>query len=228
MLPAPFRYPFRGERAVDALLVGGALHLLTVYVPVVPLIPLVPVLGYLLVVFAALSTREPADRFDSLPAYPGVRSVLRTGLRGAVVVASFLVPATVVLLVTVAGASQLTLTPGDVSAGTSVAFALGSTTSLLLAVVCVYLLPAALANFLANGRILAAYDTDVLARAAGHGAYFYDVLVGLVAGAVLLTVAGATVSVAVGFFVAFYAELVAVGFWSRGVSRALPDVVAAA
>lgn len=225
MLPAPLRYPFRGERAVDALLVGGALHLLTVYVPVVPLIP---VLGYLLAVFVALSGRASTDRFESLPAFPGVRDVVRTGLGGAVVVASYLLPAAVVLVVTVAGASQLSLAPGEVGVGTSLGFALGSTTSLLLAIACVYLLPAALANFLARGRIRAAFDTDVLLRAATHGAYFYDVLVGVVAGALLLVVAGATISFAVGFFVAFYAELVAVGYWSRGVNRALPDVVDAA
>jgi len=225
MLPAPLLYPFRGERAVDALLVGGALHLLTAYVPVAPL---VPVLGYLLTVFAVLSGRTPADRFESLPAFPGVREVVRTGLAGTVVVASYLLPATVVLVVTVAGASRLSLTPGAVDVGTSLGFALGSTTSLLLAVACLYLLPAALANFLATGRIRAAVDTDVLVRAATHGAYFYDVLVGIVVGAVLLVVAGATVSFAVGFFVAFYAELVAVGFWSRGVNRALPDVAGAA
>lgn len=225
MLPAPLRYPVRGERAVDVLLVGGALHLLTAYVPVVTLIP---VLGYLLVVFLELAGRESAGRFESLPAFPGVREVLRTGLGGAVVVASYLLPAAVVLVVTVAGASQLSLTPGDVNVGTSLGFALGSTTSLLLAVALGYLLPAALVNFLAHGRIRAAYDLDVLGRAARHGAYFYDVLVGAVAGGLLLAVAGATVSLAVGFFVAFYAELVAVGFWSRGVGRALPDVVDAA
>lgn len=223
MVPAPLLYPFRGERRADALLAGGGLHLLAVYVPVVPL---VVALGYLLVVFGETASRESADRYDALPAFADLRRITRTGVSGAVVVAAFLLPAAVVLLVTVAGVSQLSLSPEDVTLGTSVGFVLGSTTSLLLAVTFLYLLPAALANYLATGRLRGAVDRDVLARAATHAAYFYDVTVGVVAGALLLVVASATTAVAVGFFVAFYAELVAVAFWARGISRALPDVAA--
>jgi hypothetical protein len=120
----------------------------------------------------------------------------------------------------------LSLSPEDLTLGTSAGFVLGSTTSLLLAVTFLYLLPAALANYLATGRLRAAVDVDVLGRAATHAAYFYDVTVGLVVGSLLLVVASATTAIAVGFFVAFYAELVAVAFWARGVSRALPGVAA--
>ncbi|NIB99528.1 DUF4013 domain-containing protein [Halobacterium sp. R2-5] len=221
MVPAPLSYPFRGERRVDALLAGGGLHLLSVYVPVVPL---VVALGYLLVVFGETASRGSDDRYDVLPAFADVRRIVRTGVGGATVVAAFLLPAAVVLVVTVAGVSQLSLSPGDVTIGTSVGFVLGSTTSLLLAVAFFYLLPAALANYLATGQLRGAVDVDVLTRAATHAAYFYDVTVGLVAGGLLLVVAGFTTAIAVGFFVAFYAELVAVAFWARGVSRALPDV----
>ncbi|MUV60518.1 DUF4013 domain-containing protein [Halobacterium sp. CBA1126] len=163
-----------------------------------------------------------------MPQFRNVREILRVGLGGAVVVVAFLLPATVTLLVTVAGASQLSLSAGDVPFTVSFGFALGSTTSLLLAVVFVYLLPAALANYLARRQLRAAFDLDVLRRAAVHGGYFYDVLVGVVAGSLLLVAARATAPFAVGFFVAFYGELVTVAFWSRGVSRAIPDVVDAA
>jgi len=223
MVPAPLSYPFRGERRVDALLAGGGLHLLAVYVPV---LPLMAVLGYLLVVFGETASRGDDERFDALPALGDVRQVVRTGVEGTVVVVGFLLPATVVLLVTVAGVSQLSLSPGDVSFGTSAGFVLGSTTSLLLAVTFLYLLPAALANYIATGRLRGAVDIDVLGRAATDAAYFYDVTVGLVAGSFLLVVASATTAIAVGFFVAFYAELVAVAFWARGVNRALPGVAA--
>ncbi len=222
MVPAPFAYPFRGERGVDTLLVGGALHLVSVYLPVAPL---VVVLGYLLVVLRETASRDAETRFDALPQFRNVREILRVGLGGAVVVAAFLLPATVTLLVTVAGASQLSLSAGNIPFTVSFGFALGSTTSLLLAVVFVYLLPAALVNYLARRQLRAAFDPDVLRRAAVHGAYFYDVLVGVVAGSLLLVVARATTPFAVGFFVAFYGELVMVAFWSRGVSRSIPDVV---
>ncbi|WP_233745236.1 DUF4013 domain-containing protein [Halobacterium bonnevillei] len=224
MLPAPFRYPLRGERGVDTVLIGGGLHLLAVYVPVLPLIV---VLGYLLVVFRETSRRADRQRYDALPPFRDVLATTRAGVGGAVVVVAYLLPAAVTLLVTVAGLSQTSIDPQNISVGTSVGFVAGSTASLLLAVVFLYLLPAALANYLARGRIRGAFDHEVLLRAASDGAYFYDVLVGLVAGGLLLVVARATTAYAIGFFVAFYAELVVVGFWSRAVSRALPSVTAA-
>ncbi|MCD2204354.1 DUF4013 domain-containing protein [Halobacterium sp. KA-6] len=225
MVPAPFAYPFRGERGFDTLLAGGALHLLSVYVPVAPL---VVVLGYLLVVLRETAGRDADERFDALPPLGNIREILRLGVGGTVVVAAFLLPAAVTLLVTVAGATQFSLPAGEIPFTVSLGFALGSTTSLLLAVAFVYLLPAALANYLATGRLRAAIDLDVLRRAAAHGGYFYDVLVGVVVGSLLLIVARATTPFAVGFFVAFYAEVVTIAFWSRGVSRAIPDVVDAA
>ncbi|MFB6268619.1 MAG: DUF4013 domain-containing protein [Halobacterium sp.] len=224
-IPAPLRYPFRGQRGVDTLLAGGALHLLSVYVPV---LPLVPVLGYLVVVLGETSRRDSHHRYDELPPFGDLKRVLRRGVGGSVVVAAFLLPATLTLLVTVAGLSQAPIYPEDVSIGTSLGFVAGSTASLLLAVVFLYLLPAALANYAAEQRVRAAFDRSVLVRAARDAAYFYDVVVGLVAGGLALVAAGATTAYAVGFFVAFYGELVAVAYWSRGVSRALPDVASRA
>lgn len=221
MVPAPLLYPFRGEHRVDALLAGGGLHLLAVYVPV---LPLVVVIGYLLVVFGETAGRDDAQRYDALPAFEGLRCVVRKGVGGTVVLAAFLLPAVVVLVVTVAGVSRLSLSPGDVTFGTSAGFVLGSTTSLLLAVTFLYILPAALANYLATGRLRGAVNVDVLGRAATHAAYFYNLTVGLVVSSLLLVVASATTALVVGFLIAFYAELVAVAFWARGVHRALPGV----
>lgn len=223
MVPAPLLYPFGGQRGVDTLLVGGALHLLSVYVPVLPLLP---VLGYLLLVLGETSRRDSRTRFDQLPPVEDFGQLLRRGVGGAVVVVAFLLPAAVTLVVTVAGLSQTSLSPADISIGTSLGFVAGSTASLLLAILFVYLLPAALANYVSRGQIRAAFDRGVLVRAARHGAYFYDVVLGIVVSGFVLVVASATTAYAVGFFVAFYGELVAVAFWSRGVSRALPGVTA--
>jgi hypothetical protein len=221
MVPAPLLYPFRGQRGVDTLLVGGALHLLSVYVPV---LPLVPVLGYLVVVLGDTSVRDSPSRYAALPPLSDGREILRRGVGGAVVLTAFLLPATVTLLVTVAGLSQSSLSADEIGIGTSLGFVTGSTASLMLAVLFLYLLPAALANYVSTGSVRAAFDREVLVRAARHGAYFYDVVLGLVVGGFVLVVASATTAYAVGFFVAFYGELVAVAFWSRGVSRALPSV----
>lgn len=223
MVPAPLLYPFRGQRGVDTLLVGGALHLLSVYVPV---LPLVPVLGYLLVVLAETSRRDSRTQFGQLPPVEDLGQLLRRGVGGTVVVVAFLLPAAVTLVVTVAGLSQTSLSPAEISVGTSLGFVTGSTASLLLAILFVYLLPAALANYVSRGRVRAAFDRGVLVDAARHGAYFYDVVLGMVVGGFVLVVASATAAYAVGFFVAFYGELVAVAFWARGVSRALPGVTA--
>lgn len=217
-VPRPFRYAFRGERAVDTLLIGGGLHLVSVYLPVVPL---VVVLGYLVSVLGTAVAASRAERFDALPPFRDVPGLIRRGVGGTAVVAAFLSPAAVTLLVTVAGLSRLSLSPDELTAGTSLGFVAGSTASLLLAAVFVYLLPAALANYETRSNLRAAVDVDVLRRAGTNGAYFYNVLAGVAAGGLLLVVARATTPYAVGFFVAFYAELVAVGYWSRGVAVVL-------
>lgn len=221
MVPAPFRYPLRGHRAIDVLLVGGALHLLNVYVPVVPL---VVVLGYLVVVLAETATHEPVVRFDALPSVPSFVDSVRYGLGGTFVVAAFLTPAVVVLLVTVAGLTRLPLSPESVTMGRSVGFLAGSTASLGLAVAFFYVLPAALARYGVTGRIGAAFNTRAVRAAVSDGAYFYNVLVGAVVGALGLVVGAATAQYVVGFVVMFYAEIVTIGFWSRGLGRVLETV----
>lgn len=223
MIPAPFRYPFRGDRAVDVLLVGGALHLVSVYVPVLPLIV---VLGYLVVVLRETATRDAPDRFDALPSRPSVVDVVRTGLGGAFVVAASLVPSVVVLLVTVGGLSRLSLSPTAATVGRSFGFVAGSTASLLLALVFLSVLPAGLLRYGVTGRIRAAFDAGALGAAVTDGAYFYNVLVGTVVGAAGVVVGAATAQFVVGFPIAFYAELVAVAFWSRGLDSVLETISA--
>lgn len=221
MVPAPFRYPLRGNRAIDVLLVGGALHLVSVYVPIVPL---VVVLGYLVVVLAETAKRGPVDRFDALPAVPGFVDLVRTGFGGAVVVGLFLAPAALVLLVTVAGLTRVPLSPESISMGRSVGFLAGSTASLTLAVAFFYVLPAGLVRYGVTGRIRSAFDARAFRVAVRDGAYFYHVLVGAVVGGLGLILGAITTQYVVGFAIAFYAELVAVAFWSRGLGSVLKTI----
>lgn len=221
MVPAPFRYPFRGNRPIDVLLVGGALHLVNVYVPVAPL---VVVLGYLVGVLAETANRDPVDRFEALPSVPGFVDLLRAGFGGAVVVGVFLAPAAIVLLVTVAGLSRVPLSPESITMGRSLGFHAGSTASLTLAVAFYYVLPAALVRYGITDRLGAAFDAGAMRAAVSDGAYFYNVLVGTVVGALGVILGAITAQYVVGFAIAFYAELVAVAFWSRGLGRVLETI----
>lgn len=214
MIPAPFSVPFRADRTVDVILLGGGLHLAHVFVPV---LPLVIVLGYHVTVLAELAGRDWRTRFDTLPGFTEPRTLIRRGIGATLVVATYLLPATGTLVVTVYGLTGQSLSPDAVGLGTSLGFVTGATASLLLAVTFLYLLPAALVSYGSRGRLRAAVDTEVLGSAAADASYFYNVVVGLVVGSVLLTVAGALVDIAVGFFLAFYGEVVMVAFWSRGV-----------
>lgn len=221
MVPTPFRYPLRGNRAIDVLLVGGALHLVSVYVPVAPLIV---VLGYLVVVLGETTTRDPVDRFEALPSVPGFVDLVRTGFGGAVVVGVFLAPAAIVLLVTVAGLTRVPFSSASVTMERSVGFLAGSTASLTLAVAFLYVIPVGLLRYGITGRIRAAFDTGAVRTAVRDGAYFYNVLVGAVVGALGLILGAITTQYVVGFVIAFYAEIVAVAFWSRGLGRVLATI----
>lgn len=216
VVPTPFTVPFRGERTLDTLLIGGVLHILAVYVPVVPL---VIVVGYLLTLLGAVTTLGRTDRLESLPRFGLDRSLVRTGLGGSVVVVAYLLPAVLTLLITVAGTTRRSLTVETIDIGTSMGFVLGSTTALLLAVVFVYLLPAALANYVLEGRLRAAFAFGHLRRTASDAAYFYNTVVGIVFGALALSLSAPLFPIAVGFFLAFYGEIVAVSYWGRGLRQ---------
>ncbi|MFW6321459.1 MAG: DUF4013 domain-containing protein, partial [Halohasta sp.] len=179
MIPAPFRYPFRSDRGVDTLLIGGGLHLAAVYLPVVPF---VLVAGYLLRVLAETAERDRLDRFEVLPSVSvdDLGSLFRLGLGGSAITAAYFLPASGMLLITVFGLTNQAPTPGEIDLGTSLAFVAGSTASLLLAISVLYLLPAALVGYVRRRRLQAAFDLDALSRAAADGVYFYNVVTGLV------------------------------------------------
>lgn len=213
MLRAAVSYPLRGDRPVDRLLVGGGLHLLAAFLP---LVPYVLVLGYLLRALedASGSRRGEADPPPWRPVVP----LVRRGLGGALVVAAFLAVPVALLAGTLLAASG-----GRAPTGRSegVLFLAASTATLVAALAFAYPLPAALSNYARSGRLRAAFDGAALRRAATDARYFYAVAVGVAAGAVGLAVAEALVGVAVGFFLAFYVELVVVAAWARGLAPVL-------
>jgi hypothetical protein len=216
MLRETLGYPLRGDHAVETLLVGGLCHLLAAFVPVVPL---VPVVGYLV---CALERRARTDRPDlpetTPPTFHDPRTVLRRGLGGSLVVVAYLAVPTVVLVVTLGGTVSQSL--GRVPAiGLSLGFFTASTVTLLVAVGFAYLLPAGLSAYAVGGSIRYAFDASAVRSIVTDARYF----VAWGVASVVLALAGVLFAplnaVGGGFFLAFYAEVVAVGLWGRGVVR---------
>jgi hypothetical protein len=214
MLREALGYPLRGDHAVETLLVGGLCHLLAAFVPVVPL---VPVVGYLV---CALDDRARTDRPDlpetPPPTFHDPRAVLWRGLGGSLVVVAYLAVPTLVLVVTLGGTVSRSLgsVPG---VGLSLGFYTASTVTLLVAVLFAYLLPAGLSAYAVRGSIRAAFDPGAVRAVATDARYFVTWGVAVVVVSLAAVGFAPLNAVGAGFFLAFYAEVVAVGLWGRGV-----------
>jgi hypothetical protein len=213
------RYPVTGPGGVESLLVGGGLHLLAVYLPVAPF---VVVLGYLVAVIVHTASDHDAERHGAPavvtlpPTREQARRLLVDGLRGTVVCVAYLAVPTVVTAVTVrgvvGGVSRLT-------AGSGVALLVGGTAALLSAAVFGYPLPAALAAVGRHRRLRPAFDRELLRATATDARYFVGWTTGVAALAMGAAAARPLTAVGVGFFLAFYAEVVAAAQWGWGTSR---------
>lgn len=204
-------YPIRGSPRVDALVVGGGLHLLAVWIPVVPF---VAVAGYLARVLAA--TADPNTAADR-PNWRPVRSLLRDGLRLFATAAGYLAVPAVLLGVTLGGPLEAVDPTG---ATDGVFFIVGSTVSTVLALALCYPLPAALVAVARERSLRAAVDTTLVGAATRDAGYLVATL--LSAGG--LGVAAGTYellnAVALGFFVGFYVEVVAAAAVGTATGRA--------
>lgn len=213
MIPKILTYPVRGSRRVDALVVGGGLHLLAVWLPV---LPFVAVAGYLARVLVATATAGP-DADPERPDWRPVGPLLRDGLRAAATVVGYLAVPVVLLTVTLGGPLE-----GVDPTGTTdgIFFIVGTTVSTLLAAALSYPLPAALVAVSRERSLRAAVDARLVGAATRDAGYLVAVL--LAAGG-LGVVAGAYATlnaVALGFFVAFYAEVVAAAAVGSATARA--------
>ncbi|TKX78185.1 DUF4013 domain-containing protein [Halorubrum sp. SD626R] len=206
-------FPVRGSPRVDALLVGGGLHLLAVWVPLLPFVA----------VAARTRERYPATAETEShvdPERPGWRPVgalLRDGLRVAVTTVGYLAVPVVLLVVTLGGPLE-----GFDPTGTTdgLLFTVGSTVSTLLAAAICYPLPAALAAVAREGKLRAAVNTTLVGAAAQDAGYLVATL--LAAGGLGLTAAayGPLNRVALGFFCLFYVEVVAAAAVGKATGRA--------
>lgn len=204
MLRAALRYPIRGERGYERVLVGGGLALASAFVP---LVPLVFVAGYVVRVLSHTGGGGGDALRDVPPGFDGVLDLFRDGLAAVVVGAAYLLVPAAVLAVTVGG-----LLGGDADVatpGAATGVLVGSTAALALAVAFVYPLPAALVGYATRRRLRAAFDVGLLLRAAGDGRYLFAWLVGVAALGTAAALFGPLNALALGFFLAFYAAAVA-------------------
>lgn len=206
-------YPIRGSPRVDALVVGGGLHLLAVWIPV---LPFVAVAGYLARVLAATATVDPdtaADRPDWRP----VGSLLRDGLRLFATAAGYLAVPAVLLGVTLGGPLEAVDPTG---ATDGFFFIVGSTVSTVLALALCYPLPAALVAVARERSLRAAVDTTLVGTATRDAGYLVATLLSAGGLGVAAGVYELLNAVALGFFVGFYVEVVAAAAVGAATGRA--------
>jgi hypothetical protein len=213
MIPSILTYPVRGSRRVDAVVVGGGLHLLAVWLPV---LPFVAVGGYLARVLVATAAAGP-DTNPQRPDWRPIGPLLRDGLRATATVVGYLAVPVILLTVTLGGPLE-GIDPTGTTDG--IFFIVGTTVSTLLAFALCYPLPAALVAVSRERSLRAAVDTRLVGAATRDAGYLVAVL--LAAGGLALVFAAyaALNAVALGFFAAFYAEVVAAAAVGQATARA--------
>lgn len=197
---AALAYPFGGEPRFDAVLVGGGLHLLAVWIP---LVPFLAVAGYLVRVLEETAT-APRLRDAARPNWRPVGPLLRDGAVAAGICLAYLAIPIGLLVVTLGGPLERVDPTGGAD---GLVFLVGSTVVLLVALAAAYPLPAALAAYARRRRIRAAFDRRLLAIATRDGGYLFAVVVAAT-GLALTAAAYAPLNrLALGFFFAFVVEV---------------------
>lgn len=206
-------YPIRGSRRLDIVLVGGGLHLLAVWFP---LLPFIAVAGYLARVLAATARAESYVNPER-PGWKPVGDLLRDGVRLLATMGGYLAVPVVLLTVTLGGPLESADPTGTTD---GLIFLLASTVSTMLALAICYPLPAALVAVARDHSLRAAVDTRLIGTATRDAGYLVATL--LTAGGLGITAAVYTTlnHLALGFFVGFYAEVVAAAAIGEAAGRA--------
>lgn len=214
MLREAFRYPTRGDDAVETFLIGGGLHLaaalvLPLFFPLA-LVPLVFVAGYLVRVLDHVASTDPPELRGDVdpPTFSDPVRLFREGLVAAVVTVVYLVVPVAMLLITVGGAMTRRAQASSLGFGGTLGFLGGSIVTLLIVISIVYFLPAGLVAYASTRRVRAAFEWRRLKRFGGRGTYFFAFWVSIAVGALVAAAVGPLNTVALGFFVLFYAEVV--------------------
>lgn len=216
MLLEALRYPFAGERRLDAVLVGGGLHLLATALPV---LPLVPVVGYLVRVLRHVATDEsPGSRTaldEGPPDWRPVVPLFVDGVTAIGVVVIYLLVPIALLAGTMAVAGGGALNPTTLGSG--VLFYAGSTLVFVTALAAIYPLPAALVAYATDG-LRPAFSPNRLQNAVRDAQYLVATLTALAVLGVAAGIFAPLNRIALGFFVAFSVEVAAAVVVARSTS----------
>jgi hypothetical protein len=182
MFEAALRYPTNGEKALERLLIGGVLVILSVFV-----LPIFVVYGYLVRSIAAVAAGE-----EEPPAWNDWAELFVDGLKAFVVgVAYAIVPFLLALLFFVP-VSVGTAVGGDGNAGVLAGVSvLAFLVTVAIGMAVAYVVMAALTNFAVEGRFGAAFDLGAIGQFATSGPYLVAIVLGIgiqIALALLITI----------------------------------------
>lgn len=208
MLEAALRYPLKSDDRVATLIIGGLLLVLSVLV-----LPVFVLQGYLVRVLDSSARGE-----TEAPSFTDWGGLFVDGLKLTVVnVVVGVVVAVPFLAVTALFTGGL-FAVGDSAGGVTALGAVGALVFVLLSVfalVVSYFLPAMFANFAVEGRLGAAFDLRTVRSVAFTTDYLVAVLLAVVLGSVINTVAAPFALLLVGIPMLFYGQVVTYYLFGR-------------
>jgi hypothetical protein len=205
MLEEALRYPTNGENALERLVIGGVLVILSALV-----LPAFLVYGYLVRSLAAVAAGD-----EEPPTFDGWEELFVDGIKAFVIALVYaLVPVllAVAFLVPVGVGSSM---GGDSAAGILAGVgALGFLASLVVAVAVTYVIMAALSNFAVEGRLGAAFDLGAVGGLATSEPYLLAVVLAIVVQVIVSAVIFAAVIFTFGLALIVLVPLGAfINFW---------------
>ena len=223
MLEDALKFPWKGEKNVETILIGGVLSLLGVF-----FVPTLFVYGYLVRVI-----RQVAAGDDELPpVFDEWGDLLVDGVLAFVIsLVYFLVPALVITVGALAWVLPVGVgtsvggTGGDSIAilGVLLAFVTAAV-GLLTLLAAVYLFPAAIAAFARTGSFGAAFSPSIIRQIGADGDYATAWLIAVVIGIIAQIVAGAVAITVLGLifvpFISFYGNIASAYAIGRGIEDA--------
>lgn len=225
MLEAAIRYPTTGERALERVVVGGVLLLLSVFV-----LPAFLVYGYLVRSTAAVAAGD-----EEPPSFDDWTTLLVDGLKAFVVAFVYgVVPVALAVFVPVSAVSVANgADTGRAMAGLGV---LAVILLVAVALVVAYVVMAALTTFAVADRLAAAFDLRAVFEFATTGPYLVAIVLAIVVqvlvGAVVLAAVVFTfglallVLVPLGAFINFWVSLVTVHLFGAAYREAMVGATA--
>ena len=222
MLEDALRYPTTGEKALERLLIGGVLIMLSVFV-----LPIFLVYGYLVRSLAAVAAGH-----EEPPAFDEWEELFVDGLKAFVVAFVYAIVPVVLVVAFFVPVSVSTAVGGNGPSGFLAGIgALAFLAAVFVGIAVAYVVMAALSNFAVEGRVGAAFDFGTVGRLATSEPYVIAIVLAIVVqvivsaaifAAVIFTLGLALlVLVPLGAFINFWTYLVTVYLFGVAYRRAM-------